>query len=197
MALFGIRDWTQWAAWVDLLFIWKQKYSLPTGGNCFVLCNSTDAIGSVVINGVKRGGVDVAWTLWFFLWCYTWVDVIHIWGVVLVLIYSAVFIIKVRWDGFSCQIVCRWCMISEEDKTGFLTVGVDIFDRLYLKEQPIFFPMVKISTIKRRYKNEDKWENSTKTEIWDVFYEWSKFYVWLSPPLEKSKNVNPLILMNV
>ena len=26
---------------------------------------------------------------------------------------------------------------SEDDKTGFLSVGVDIFDRLYLKERPI------------------------------------------------------------
>ena len=41
----------------------KQKYSLPAGGNCFFLFNSTSAIGNVVFNGFKRGGVDVAWTL--------------------------------------------------------------------------------------------------------------------------------------
>ena len=63
MALFSIRDLTHWASVGDLLFIWKHKYSLPDGGNCFVVCNSTGTIGSVVFNGVKRGGVDVARTL--------------------------------------------------------------------------------------------------------------------------------------
>ena len=52
MTLFSIRDLTHWAARGYLLFIWKQKCSLPAEGNFFVLCNSTDAIGSVVFNGV-------------------------------------------------------------------------------------------------------------------------------------------------
>ena len=43
---------------------------------------------------------------------------------------------------------------AEDDKTVFLSVGVDIFDRLYLKERPISLPMVQISTIKLKY---DKW----------------------------------------
>ena len=43
---------------------------------------------------------------------------------------------------------------AEEDKTGFLSVGVDIFDRLHFKEQPISFPMVTMSTKKLKY---DKW----------------------------------------
>ena len=43
---------------------------------------------------------------------------------------------------------------AEDYKTGFLSVGVDIFDRLYLKERPISFPIVPMSTIKRKY---DKW----------------------------------------
>ena len=43
---------------------------------------------------------------------------------------------------------------SEDDKTSFLSVGVDIFDQLYLIERTIFLPMVQISTIKRKY---DKW----------------------------------------
>ena len=41
---------------------------------------------------------------------------------------------------------------AEDDKTGFLSVGVDIFDRLYLKEQPILLPMVPMSTIKQKYE---------------------------------------------
>ena len=40
---------------------------------------------------------------------------------------------------------------AEDDKTCFLTVEEDSFDRLYLIEQPISLPMVKISTVKRKY----------------------------------------------
>ena len=49
-------------------------------------------------------------------------------------------------------------------------------------------------------RNEDNWEKSTNQNI-RFFDEWSKYYVWLSPPpmekFEKSKNVNQLMLMNV
>ena len=37
---------------------------------------------------------------------------------------------------------------AEDDNTGFLSVGVDIFDQLFLKEWPISLPMVPMSTIK-------------------------------------------------
>ena len=40
---------------------------------------------------------------------------------------------------------------AEEDKTGLLSVGVDIFDQLYLKERTIYLPMVTMSTIKQIY----------------------------------------------
>ena len=40
---------------------------------------------------------------------------------------------------------------AEEDKTGFLSVEVDIFNRLYLKERPIYLPMVTMSTINQIY----------------------------------------------
>ena len=55
-----ILDLTHWLAWGDLMLIWKHKYSLPSRGNLVVLCNSTSTIVSVVFNGVKLGGVDVA-----------------------------------------------------------------------------------------------------------------------------------------
>ena len=42
----------------------------------------------------------------------------------------------------------------EDDKTGLLSVVVDIFDRLYLKERPILLPMVQNNTKKRK---DDKW----------------------------------------
>ena len=43
---------------------------------------------------------------------------------------------------------------AEDDITGSLSVGLDIFDKLHLKGRPISLPMVQISTKKRRY---EKW----------------------------------------
>ena len=43
-------------------------------------------------------------------------------------------------------------LAAGDDKTGFLSVRVDIFDRLYLRERPISLTMVQISTIKRKYE---------------------------------------------
>ena len=58
-----------------------------------------------------------------------------------------------RWDEIKVHVKLLaddvWAV--EWDKTGFLSVGVDIFDRLYLKERPISLPMVTMSTIKRIY----------------------------------------------
>ena len=51
-----------------MLLTWKHKYYLPTRGNYVVFINSTGVRGKVVINGVKRGGVDVARTLIFCFW---------------------------------------------------------------------------------------------------------------------------------
>ena len=88
---------------------------------------------------------------------------------------------------------------SEDDKTGFLSVGVYIFDRLYLKERPISLPMVPMSTKNENLINEHKWENSTNKNM-RIFYERSKTYFWLSPPIKKlkiSEKASQLILMNV
>ena len=65
MSLFNTLDLTHWAAWGDFLLTWKHKYYLPTGGNCVVFGDSTGTRGKVLINGVKPGGVNVAWTLIF------------------------------------------------------------------------------------------------------------------------------------
>ena len=60
MTFFNDIDLTHWEACGDLLSTWKHKYSLPSGGKCVVFGNSTSKRGKVVINGVKRGGVDEA-----------------------------------------------------------------------------------------------------------------------------------------
>ena len=41
---------------------------------------------------------------------------------------------------------------DEDDKTVFLSVGVNIFDQLYLKERPISFLVVQIGTKKKEYE---------------------------------------------
>ena len=61
------------------------------------------------------------------------------------------------WDD---MIVCVKLLVydvwsAEDDIIVFLNVGVGIFDQLYLKEQPIYLPMVTMSTIKQIY---DKWD---------------------------------------
>ena len=60
------------------------------------------------------------------------------------------------WDEMdvSVKLLTYDVWAAEYDKIVFLSVGVDSFDQLYLKERPISLPVVKISTIKRKY---DKW----------------------------------------
>ena len=77
---------------------------------------------------------------------------------------------------------------AEDDKTGFLSVGVDIFDGLYLKERPIYLPMVTMSTKTENMRNEDNRENSINRNMW-FFDEWSRYYVWLYPPYGKTRNI--------
>ena len=78
---------------------------------------------------------------------------------------------------------------AEEDKTCFLSVGVDIFDWLYLKEWSISFPMVTMSTIKRKYDKLGYVRKLNKIEICENFDEWSKYYVGLSPPYGKTRKI--------
>ena len=40
---------------------------------------------------------------------------------------------------------------AEDDKTGFLSVGVDIFDRLFFHKRPMSLPMVQNSNKNRKY----------------------------------------------
>ena len=84
---------------------------------------------------------------------YTWVDVICIWNVVLVLICSILLLSS--WDEIDVhvELLADNVWAAEDYKTVSLSIEVDSFDRLYLKERPISLPMVPISTIKRKYEN--------------------------------------------
>ena len=87
---------------------------------------------------------------------------------------------------------------TDDDKTGFFSVEVNSFDQLFLKERTIPLPMVQINTIKQKYDKcgEVRKLNKSKYEIFD---EWSKYYVWFYPPYgktQKIENIKQLILMN-
>ena len=133
MALVNTLELTHWAAWGDLLFIWKHKYSSPTGVNSVVFDNSIGARGKVLINGVKLGGVDVAWTLIFSFWGVTQEWISSVFNI------SDVFWIEVlslfsSWDDLIVRdkLVVYDAWFSEDDNTGFLIVEVGMFDHLYL-----------------------------------------------------------------
>ena len=88
---------------------------------------------------------------------------------------------------------------AEDDKTSFLSVEVDSFDQLFLKERPISLLMVQISTIKLKYDKlgSERKLNKSKYEIF--IYDQNIMFGY-NPPmekLEKSKNFNQLFLMNV
>ena len=130
MDLFNTLGLTHWAEWGEFLLAWKNKYYLPTGGNSIVFGNATGARGKVVINGVKRGGIDVVWTLIF---CFG--GVTHEW-ISSVFEMSSVFWMEGLslcwswWDiivGVGLVVYDVW--FAEDGNTGFLSVGVDIFDR--------------------------------------------------------------------
>ena len=56
------------------------------------------------------------------------------------------------WDiivGVKLVVYDVW--FAEDDNTGFLSVGLDDLGRLYLKERPISFPMVPMSTTNTKY----------------------------------------------
>ena len=102
-ALFNTLNLTHWSVWEDLPLTWKHKYSLPAGGNYFVLCNSTGAIVSVVFNGFKRGGVYVAWTQYFFF------VVLYMSGCHLYLRCCSCFDL---WYCLYYQVEMRWMLVS-------------------------------------------------------------------------------------
>ena len=133
MALFNNLDLTHWAARGDLMLTWKHKYSSPTGGNYVVFGNSTGARVKLVINSVKQGGLDVAWTPIYCFWGVTqeWIssvfDMSYVFWIAVLSLCSSWYDIIVRVEVVVYDV---WC--AEDDNTGFLSVGVDILYQLYL-----------------------------------------------------------------
>ena len=143
--------WHTWQPEIIFLLIRKHKCFLPVRGDLVVVCNWKDVRYSVAFNSIKLVVIDLAWTLYFF-----W-GVTHEWmssvSEVLFLFWLAKMSSLSSWDEMDVrvQLLAYYVWAAGDDKTGFLSVEVDIFDRLYLKEQPTSFPMVQIITIKQKY----------------------------------------------
>ena len=84
----------------DIIFLWirKHKYFLPVRNNWVVVCNLKYVGYSVVLNGVK-------WVV-----TYEWMSYVFE-MLSFVLIYSNVFMIKLRQYVCSFRITYGWCMI--------------------------------------------------------------------------------------
>ena len=114
--------------------------------------NSIGARGKVVINVVKRVVVDLAWTMIFCFcgvtqqWISSVFDISDVFWISVLSSFSS-------WDDIIVRVklLVYDVWFAEDDKTGFLSVGVDRFDRLYLKEQPISVLVVTMSSIKQIY----------------------------------------------
>ena len=108
-----------------------------------------------MINGVQQGGVDVAWTLILCFWGITheWISYVFemsvMFWIAVLYSFSSWYDITVR-----VKLLVYDVWFTKYYKTGFLCVGVDIFDQLYLKERPISLPMVTMSSIQQLYDRE-------------------------------------------
>ena len=96
------------------------------------MCNSTGTIDSVVFNGAKLVGVDVAWTLKL---CFRGIthDCMSSVLEVLFLFWFLLMSLLSSWDEMDIcvELLADDVWAAEDDKTGFLNVGVDIFDQYF------------------------------------------------------------------
>ena len=121
---------------------------------------------------------------------------------VLFLFWFVVVFLLSSWDDMDVcvELLLDDAWAAEDDKTSFLSVGVDILDQLNLKERPISLPKVLISAKKRKYEKWGQVRKLTKSK-YDIFSSMIKIICFVIPPfmekLEKSRNINQLILINV
>ena len=100
-----------------------------------------------MINGVKWGGVDMAWTLIFCFWGVTQECISSVFDMSDMFWMEVLSLFSSWYDIIVCvKLVVYDAWFSEDDNTGFLSVGVNIFERFYFKERPIYLPMVPMST---------------------------------------------------
>ena len=72
----------------------------------------------------------------------------------LILFWFVVMSVLSNWDKMNVRVELLendvWA--AGDDKTGSLSVEVNSFDQLYLKQRPISLSMVSMSTIKQKYE---------------------------------------------
>ena len=76
-----------------------------------------------------------------------------------------------------------------------MSVGVDIFDQLYLENGQFTCPWCKLVLQNENMRNEDKWEISTNRNM-RFFYEWSKYIFWFNPTYEKDRKIEECQTVN-
>ena len=79
---------------------------------------------------------------------------------------------------------------AEDDKAGFLSVGVNIFDQLYLENDQFPWPWCKLVLYNKNMKNEDNWENSKNRNMRFLMNDQNIMFIPLPPLWEKSKIEN-------
>ena len=77
---------------------------------------------------------------------------------------------------------------AEDYKTGFLSVGVDIFNKLYLKERPISLTMVPMSTINRKYEKRGYMRKLDKSKYEIFLMNDQNIIFGYTLPIKNSKN---------
>ena len=106
----------------------------------------------------------------------------------LFLFWLAVMYLLSSWDEIDVRV--KWLVDdvweSEDDKTCFLSVGVDSFDRLFLKNDQFPCPRWKLVLKNENMINKDKREISKNWKM--IFFdEWWKYIFWLDPLQKRSK----------
>ena len=138
----------------------------PGGGKCVVFGNSTGKRGKVVINGVKRGGLDVSLTLVFCFQGVTqeWISSVFemfnvFWIEVLSLCWSWLDIVV----GVELVVYDVW--FAEDDNTGFLSVGLIFLIDYICKNDQYPCPWCQWVLKTKNMVNNIMWEELTKIEI--------------------------------
>ena len=88
------------------------------------------------------------------------------------------------WDEMNVRVklLADNVWVAEVDKTFFLSVGANISESIILVRTINFLAYGANEYYKTKIREMRIIEKTHQIEIWDMFNEWSKYYVWLHPP---------------
>ena len=92
------------------------------------------------------------------------------------------------WDEMDVpiELIADDLWAAEDDKTVFLSVGVDFSIHYICNNDQFPLPWYQW-VLKTNQWEMRKIEKTQQIEIWEFCDEWSKYYVWLYPPILKIK----------